>query len=69
VKQLAVIVMLCLLVGCQSRTVYVPDGQPVRLRQTVKAAPVWVLDAQGQPTAGTMDLPEGWFCLPDPRGD
>lgn len=63
--------LLCLFVvglsGC--RTVYVPAGEPVRLRETVKHAKVWVLDKTGQPVAGTMDLPEGWFCLPDPGED
>ena len=49
--------------GCV-RTVYVPHGTPVRLRETVKDAKVWVKDADGQVVAGRMDLPEGWFTLP-----
>ena len=62
----AIPIIVCLLSGCATRTVYVPDGEPVRLRETVKAAKVWVLDKEGQPVAGRMDLPEGWFVLPDP---
>ncbi len=51
--------------GClRTRTLYVPDGEPVRLRETIPAAKVWVLDADGKPTAGEMDLPEGWYVLP-----
>jgi hypothetical protein len=69
---LALLLALTLLGGCGSgtlspRTIYVPDGEPVRLRETVKGAKVWVLDASGQPTPGVMDLPEGWYCLPVPE--
>ena len=52
--------------GCATRTIYVPPGQPVRLRQTVRDVKVWVLDAQGRPVPAVMDLPEGWYCLPPP---
>ncbi|HUU30838.1 MAG TPA: hypothetical protein VMY69_01905 [Phycisphaerae bacterium] len=53
--------------GCNARTIYVPDGTPVRLRETIRAAKVWVLDAEGRPVAGVMDLPEGWYALPVPE--
>ena len=64
----ACVLLLAMLVvpGCQPRTIYVPAGEPVRLRETVRGAKVWVLDADGRPTPGAMDLPEGWYCLPDP---
>ena len=52
------------LAGCGTRTVYVPPGEPVRLRETIKRAKVWVLDADGKPVAGRMDLVEGWYVLP-----
>ena len=55
---------LLLLTGCGVRTIYVPHGTPVRLRETVKDVKVWVKDADGQPVAGQMDLPEGWYSLP-----
>jgi hypothetical protein len=47
----------------------VPDGTPVRLRETVKDAKVWVKDADGKPVAGKMDLPEGWYALPMPEDE
>jgi len=55
---------ILLLTGCGggtlfTRTIYVPHGTPVRLRETVKDAKVWVKDADGKPVAGKMDLPEG----------
>lgn len=56
----------CAMPGCRPRSIYVPAGEPVRLRQTVRGAKVWVLGADGRPTPGVMDLPEGWYCLPDP---
>jgi hypothetical protein len=57
-----------LLPGCGggslfTRTIYVPHGEPVRLRETIKNAKVWVLDADGKPVAGKMNLREGWYCL------
>ena len=59
-------VVLCLvvLVGCSTRTIYVPDGAPVRLRETIKDAKVWVLNKEVKQIPGVMDLPEGWFALP-----
>lgn len=57
---------LLVITGCATRTIYVPDGEPVRLRETVRGAKVWVMDAGGQPVAGVMDLPEGWYALAMP---
>lgn len=59
--------IFCILSGCVNpyiRTVYVPHGQAVRLRQTVKNVKVWVKTKQGEIVPGKMDLPEGWYCLP-----
>jgi hypothetical protein len=53
---------ILLLTGCV-RTIYVPHGTPVRLRQTVKDVKVWVKDSGGEPVAGKMDLYEGWYVL------
>ena len=60
---------ILILTGCGSgapftRTIYVPHGTPVRLRETIKDAKVWVKDADGHAVAGKMDLPEGWYALP-----
>ena len=57
-----VLVML-LTAGC-NRTIYVQPGEPVRIRETIKNAKVWVMDKEGQPTPGVMDIPAGWFALP-----
>jgi len=58
-----------ILAGCATRTIYVPDGEPVRLRETIRDAKVWVMDSDGQSVPGVMDLPEGWYCLPVPPED
>jgi len=64
---IVILIVVLLLPGCGTRTIYVPSGEPVRLRETVRNAKVWVLDADGQPVAGVMDLPEGWYVLSMPE--
>jgi hypothetical protein len=61
---IAFLVVVLALPGCATRTIYVASGEPVRLRETVRSAKVWVLDENGVPVAGVMDLSEGWYCLP-----
>jgi hypothetical protein len=56
------------LTGCVStKTVYISDGEPVRIRETIKNAKVWTLDTDGKPVAGKMDIPAGWYALPYSR--
>lgn len=55
---------LLLAAGCTTKTVYVPDGKAVQLRQRVKNCKVWVWDKDGKRVAGKMTLPEGWYALP-----
>ncbi len=60
--------MLFAIAGCfgGTRVVYVQSGQPVRLRQTVKQVDIWAEDKDGKSVPGKIDLPEGWYALPDP---
>jgi hypothetical protein len=61
------------------RTVYVPHGDAVKLRETIKNVKVWIKTTEGGIIPGEMDLPEGWYCLPlegesndlpkDPKGN
>ena len=67
-KLLPFLIPILLLTGCV-RTIYVPHGTPVRLRETVKDVKVWVKDSSGEPVAGRMDLYEGWFALPMPADE
>jgi hypothetical protein len=50
------------MMGC-TKTIYVPEGTPVRLRQDIPNAKVWVLDETGKPVEGVMTLYNGWYCL------
>jgi hypothetical protein len=66
---ISLIASVMLLPGClgqQVRTVYVPQGTPVRLREPVKAK-VWVFDKDGTLIPSEMTIPEGWWALPDPQ--
>ena len=54
--------------GCKTKTIFVKSGDPVRIRETVPDAAVWVRDDEGRWIESRMDLPAGWFCLPD-EGD
>ena len=67
-KLIPLLLPILLLAGCV-RTIYVPHGTPVRLRETVKDVKVWVKDADGEPVAGRMDLYEGWYALPMPADE
>ena len=62
-KLLPFLLPILLLAGC-TRTIYVPHGTPVRLRETVRDVKVWVKDADGEPVAGQVGLYEGWYALP-----
>ena len=42
------VLMLVMVSGCSTRTIYVPPGEPVRLRETVRNAKVWVVDKDGE---------------------
>jgi len=54
--------------GChrQKDVIYVPSGEPVRIRERVRNAEVWIMDADGNPYPGVIDIPAGWYALPDP---
>lgn len=51
--------------GCLTwapRTVYVPPGEPVRLRADIPDAKVWVMTTDG-PQPSTLTLEEGWYVV------
>jgi len=51
--------------GCQTRVILVPDGQPVMLAESVKAK-VYAFDSSGKlvPSSNKVVLPAGWYALP-----
>jgi len=64
-KKIFIAFLLALfLAGCVNKVVYVPAGDAVKLRETIKKAKVWIKTKDGEIVPGEMDLPNGWFCLP-----
>ena len=51
--------------GCQTRVILVPDGQPVMLAEPVKAR-IYAFDSKGNlvPSSNRVTLPAGWYALP-----
>jgi len=51
--------------GCQTKVILVPDGQPVQLAESVRAK-VYAFDATGKPvpSSNKVILPAGWYVLP-----
>ena len=51
--------------GCASRVILVPDGQPVMLAEPVKAK-IYAFDSKGNlvPSSNRVTLPAGWYALP-----
>ena len=51
--------------GCQTRVILVPDGQPVMLAEPVRAK-VYAFDSTGKlvPSSNRVILPAGWYALP-----
>ena len=71
-KRWMVVLALCFasacMTGCgRTRTVYVMDDEPSRLREEIKSAKVWVFDKQsGKEIEGERDLREGQWVVSDP---
>ena len=51
--------------GCATKVILVPEGQPVQLAEPVKAK-VYAFDATGKlvPSSNKIVLPAGWYVLP-----
>ena len=61
-KSWALILLTCL--GCQTRVVLVPSGDPVMLAKPVKAS-VYAFDKDKKLVGpSTVKLPAGWYVLP-----
>lgn len=60
-----VIALMLTSAGCATRVILVPNGDPVRLAEPVRAK-VWVPDASGQivQSQNRVTIPAGWYALP-----
>jgi uncharacterized protein YceK len=61
---LVTIFVLACLSGCGTRVVLIPPGEPIRLREPVKAK-IWAADKNGVEVPGEVVIPEGYWALPD----
>lgn len=57
--------LMTMSVGCASRVILVPHGEPVRLAEPAKAH-VWVMDSTGKQvrSQNRVEIPAGWYALP-----
>ena len=51
--------------GCMTRVILVPEGQPIMLAEPVRAQ-VYVFDSAGKlvPSSNRVVIPAGWYALP-----
>jgi hypothetical protein len=64
-KRSLVLLSMLQSMGCQTRVILVPEGQPVMLAEPVKAK-VYAFDSKGNlvPSSNKVVLPAGWYALP-----
>ena len=56
---------LVLTQGCGVRTILVRPGEPLQIREPVKAK-VWVFGADGVPVDSEATIPAGWYVIDAP---
>lgn len=64
-KRSLVLLSMLQSMGCATRVILVPEGQPVMLAEPVRAK-VYAFDSRGQlvPSSNKVTLPAGWYALP-----
>ena len=64
-KQGLVLLSMLQGLGCATRVILVPEGQPVMLAEPVKAK-IYAFDSKGNlvPSSNRVTLPAGWYALP-----
>jgi len=64
-KRSLVLLSMLQSMGCATRVILVPDGQPVMLAEPVKAK-IYAFDSKGNlvPSSNKVTLPAGWYALP-----
>ena len=66
---MALIVVNVLSSGCgtvRTRTVLVPEGEPIQLAESVMARVYVFVNGERVQGDTRVSIPEGWWCLPDP---
>lgn len=79
-RMLCVVACVIVCAACAAmirRAVYVPDFEPVRLREPLRGVKVWVYvdpdgpegPARGSWEPSVIDIPEGVYFVSDPKAD
>ena len=60
-----VLLLMLQSMGCATRVILVPEGQPVQLAEPIRAK-VFAFDSTGKlvPSSNKIVLPAGWYVLP-----
>jgi len=56
--------VLGLMSGCGSRTVFIPEDSPIRLGPNVQAKVYTLQQGQWVLSNNNVRIPEGWYCVP-----
>ena len=58
------LIVLPICLGCQTKVILVPNGDPVLLAEPVRAK-VYAFDREGNLSGpSTVKIPAGWYALP-----
>lgn len=62
---IVLVAFLATMSGCSTRVILVPNGEPVRLAEPVRAR-IFVTDASGKSveSQNRVTIPAGWYALP-----
>jgi len=59
-----VVLVLGLMSGCGSRTVFIPEDSPIRMGPNVNARVYTLQQGQWILSKNQVQIPEGWYCVP-----
>jgi len=59
-----VVLVLGLMSGCGSRTVFIPDESPIRIGPNARVYVYTLQQGQWFLSNNTVTIPEGWYCVP-----
>ena len=64
-RQSLVLLSMLQSMGCATKVILVPEGQPIMLAEPVRAK-VYVFDSAGKlvPSSNRVVIPAGWYALP-----
>lgn len=58
------VLVLGLMSGCGSRTVFIPEDSPIRMGPNARAKVYTLQQGQWILSNNYVQIPEGWYCVP-----